>query len=77
MCSLHVVILTLSSPVRPFGIIFLYSSYATILGGWKGFPATILGGWKPFPAQKIVAFFGMQRVNPFPPPNIVAYERQN
>jgi hypothetical protein len=28
-------------------------------------------------AQKIVAFFGMERVNPFQPKKIVAYEGQN
>jgi hypothetical protein len=35
-----------------------------------------LWGWK-WLTLKIVAFFGMERVNPFQPPKIVAYEGQN
>jgi hypothetical protein len=51
----------------PFGIIHLILFFI-----WYNF-----GGLERVKPKKIVAFFGMERVNSFQPPKIVAYEGQN
>jgi hypothetical protein len=57
----------------PFGIILLILSFICYNflggGGWKGLTLSI--------PKKCHNFVGLERVKPFQPPKIVAYEEQN